>query len=225
MKTHANSLIPPVPDSEWTPFPGGELEGTRPRVLCVACREQLQRQAQASSSAGLRRPSLEGGAHTHRIGRPGAPLCFACYRATLLRDRALQAAGGIDTASESRFQSLLPLEPVNHSRLARLRAERAVARDTARSAVGCGAVVGACVDRRRQAQISARHALQQIGAGLRRQAAAAAPQDRQNRLNTVSPDDGATAASHAVGGEEMWAAIHAAELQLPETWLPFVTAR
>jgi hypothetical protein len=53
---------------------------------------------------------------------------------------------------------------------------------------------GRYVDKRRQAQIAARHALQRIAAGV------------QARGVTL-------------------AAIHAAELQLPEAWLPFVVSR
>jgi hypothetical protein len=48
----------------------------------------------------------------------------------------------------------------------------------------------------------ARHALQQIGAGLKAHASSAALRD-----------------------QAMTAAIHAAELQLPESWLPFVLSR
>ena len=77
---------------EWVTFPGGELEGKRPKVLCPACRRMLQ----------------EG------VARRRA-LCFQCYRASLERDRALKAAGDLDTASVERFQSVLPFEPV-HSR-------------------------------------------------------------------------------------------------------------
>ena len=29
---------------EWVSFPGGELEGKRPKVLCAACREALNRE-------------------------------------------------------------------------------------------------------------------------------------------------------------------------------------
>jgi hypothetical protein len=57
-------------------------------------------------------------------------------------------------------------------------------------------------DRRRQAQIAARHALQAIAAGLRNRQMARVEMDR------AFAD-----------------AIHAAELQLPESWLPFVVAR
>ena len=28
-------------DRDWVPFPGGELEGTRPRALCPECREAV----------------------------------------------------------------------------------------------------------------------------------------------------------------------------------------
>ena len=66
--------------------------------------------------------------------------------------------------------------------------ERAVARAT-------GQEGSARFDlKRRQAQIAARHALQQIAAGV------------QARGATL-------------------AAIHAAELQLPEAWIPFVVSR
>jgi hypothetical protein len=53
---------------------------------------------------------------------------------------------------------------------------------------------GRYADKRRQAQIAARHALQQIAAGI------------QSRGAVMS-------------------AIHAAELQLPEAWIPFVVSR
>jgi hypothetical protein len=57
------------------------------------------------------------------------------------------------------------------------------------------------VDRRRHAQMAARHALQSIAAGLRARALAARERD-----------------------VAFAAAIHAAELQLPESWLPFVVS-
>lgn len=205
MKTRTTTLIPPVPETDWIAFPGGELEGPRPKVLCPACRDLLRR--------GV---------------RPAATLCFACHRAELARERALQSAGELDTASEARFQSLLPLEPVNRARLVRMKAERQAARVSDRSGPG------AYVDRRRQAQIAARHALQQIGAGLRQRAAAAAISSREGssvRRSPASPERSlfssadARAAQSVTHSGEMWAAIHAAELQLPETWLPFVTAR
>src|SRR5262249_48797092 len=124
------------------------------------------------------------------------PICFQCYRLELERERALEAAGDLHTASEARFQGALPFEPVNPVRLAGLKAERGSARAVAR--VG----VGRFVDRRRQAQIAARHALQAIAVGLERHRAAESERARV-----------------------MAAAIHAAELQLPESWLPFVIAR
>lgn len=158
--------------AEWTPFPGGELEGKRPKVLCPACRERFKT--------------------TPPEGIGQRPLCFQCYRAGLERDRAIVAAGNLDTASEARFQHVLPLEPVNRPRLDRLRMERAAAR--ARARMGAGRFV----DRRRHAQIEARHVLQQIGIGLK---------TRQQREQA-----GMTA-------------LHAAELQLPEAWLPFVAAK
>src|SRR5207253_623978 len=122
--------------------PGGELEGKRPKALCSACREQVRRAA-------------EGGAAIH----PRRSLCFQCYRAELERERALEAAGQLDTATEARFRVALPFESVNVARLALLKAERASARADLR--LGPSAYVA----RRRQAQIRARHALQSIAAG------------------------------------------------------------
>ena len=167
---------------EWLTFPGGELEGKRPKVLCPACREALTREVATYGASGAARRS--------RL------LCFDCYRADLARARALKAAGELDTASDARFQSQLPFEPVNRARLDRLKTERAEARTTASEGVGQYA------DKRRRAQIEARHALQAIAAGLK---------ERQ-----LTP----AAQSHAFAS-----AVHAAELQLPEAWLPYVVAR
>jgi hypothetical protein len=159
-------------DNNWAPFPGGELEGRRPKALCPTCRER----SAASPSEALRANAL----------------CFQCYRAGLDRDRALKDAAELNTASEARFQHLLPLEPINKPRLDRLRMERAAARARARFGTG------QFVDKRRHAQIAARHALQQIAIGL--------------KARTAHMEVDASA-------------MHAAELQLPEAWLPFVASR
>jgi len=164
---------------EWVSFPGGELEGQRPKVLCAACRDRLQRGAAGGNATNL-----------------GRTLCFQCYRAGLERDRALRAAGTLDTASEARFQYQLPLEPLDSSRLAILKTQRAEERGVMLQGAERFA------DKRRRAQIAARHALQTIAAGLR--------------------------SGHAEGGDRDRAlamAIHAAELQLPDAWLPFVVSR
>jgi hypothetical protein len=153
--------------TEWVSFPGGELEGRRPRVRCPACR-------------------------TRR--RADATLCFQCYRANLDREHALRAAGRVSTASEARFQEQLPFEPIDEARLALLKAERAGTRGTLLHGADRFA------DRRRRAQIAARHALQSIVAA--RPAHASAAYDR-----TIA------------------AALHAADLHLPESWMPFVVAR
>jgi hypothetical protein len=170
-----------APEHEWTPFPGGELEGRRrrqPRQLCPTCREAPRRAATGPTKAP-----------DHR-----RPLCFQCYRLELERDRALKAAGELDTASVARFQEALPFDAVDTPRLKMMKVERLVVRTLAKAGAG------QFVDRRRQAQIAARHALQAIAEGLKRRRAAEAERDRA-----------------------MAAAIHAAELQLPESWLPFVT--
>jgi hypothetical protein len=167
---------------EWVTFPGGELEGKRPTVLCTACREALKRE---SATYGL-----SGTARRSRL------LCFDCYRADLARARALKEAGDLDTASAERFQTQLPFEPVNHARLESLKVARAGARATASQGLGQYA------DKRRHAQIQARHALQTIAAGLKARQLAPAAQ-----------------------AQAMASAVHAAELQLPEAWLPYVVSR
>lgn len=176
----AQRINQPATD-EWVSFPGGELEGRRPKTLCQACREKL-----ALTTACVARP-LPG-------RQPTPTLCFQCYRADFERDRALRAAGQLDTASDARLQQQLPFEPVDHARLAMLKAERSAAH------VEMGRVAP-FVDRRRHAQIAARHALQAIAEGL--QARQAGGSDRDRILAS---------------------AIHAAELQLPESWIPFVVA-
>ena len=178
-----------IKDSEWVGFPGGELEGKRPKALCPACREDLGR------ILGTRRTDDDGPALPAR-----RTLCFQCYRAEIDRAGALKAAGQLDTASAERFQTALPFEPVNRPRLEMLKVERSAAR-----ASMLATSAGRFADRRRQAQIAARHALQRIAAGL-----AAHGVWKSTPGNDV---------------REMAAAIHAAELQLPESWLPFVVSR
>jgi len=167
-------------DAEWISFPGGELQARRPRALCPDCREALKAQARTG----------------RRQGRQAGTLCFQCYRAELDRERALRAAGALDTGSQERFQFVLPLERVNRPRLERLRAERVQARAELRQGAG------RYVDKRRQAQIAARRALQAVAAGLA--ARRLTPADREAHLS---------------------AAVHAAELQLPDAWIPFVVGR
>src|SRR5262245_52057846 len=106
---HAHSTE--IVDHEWVTFPGGELEGKRPKALGAACREALRAAAQGRADVRSRRT-----------------LCFQCYRVELERERALRAAGERDTASVERFQFQLPFEPVNRTRLAALKTERQRAR-------------------------------------------------------------------------------------------------
>jgi hypothetical protein len=164
---------------DWLSFPGGELEGKRPRTLCAACREKLQRAA-----AEPRR------SRSSRLA--SRTLCFQCYRADLERERAMRAAGELHTASDERFQFQLPLEPVNRPRLQMLKTERAEAR-TARPIHE---------DKRRRAQIDARHALRHLADGLHARSLPAIDRERV-----------------------IVQAVHAAELQLPDAWLPFVVSR
>ncbi len=180
--SHAHA-VEQVIDHEWVTFHGGELEGRPPTALCAACRDAL-RLALARGGG----PAVGNGRRRTR--------CFQCYKAGLDRERALKAAGGLDTASQARFQDTLPFEPVNRARLAMLRAECAAAR-AARSQG-----VGRFEDRRRAAQIAARRALRTMAAGL--------------GARQVGPEE---------RGRAEAAAVHAAELQLPESWLPYVVAR
>jgi hypothetical protein len=163
-------------DYDWISFPGGELEGKRPKALCGPCRQKLQSAVFGSRAAVRTRKTL----------------CFQCYRAELERDRAIRDAGDLNTTSNERFQFQLPLEPLDRPRLTRLKIDRAHDR----------ASLPPAVNRRRHAQIEARHALQEIAAGLA--ARGLAQSDRQ----------------HAI-----FEAVHAAELQLPDAWLPFVVSR
>jgi hypothetical protein len=183
-------VAPQVVDVDWIAFPGGELEGPRPKVLCPACRAKLRQAANA------RVPPQDRQKPANLSNASNLTLCFQCYRASVERDRALKAAGELDTASEERFQSALPFEPVNQTRLARLRVERATVRVTEQAGVG------RYVDKRRHAQIAARHALERIVDGLRARSATKPEQDRV-----------------------LSSAFHAAELQLPQAWLPFVVSR
>lgn len=99
----------------------------------------------------------------------------------------------------TQLQSVLPLEPVNRARLDTLKAERAASRVTMTDGAGRFG------DRRRHAQIAARHALQRVAAGLPARAVA----------RSSSQD----------GGRAWTSAVHAAEIQLPESWLPFVVSQ
>jgi len=155
------------------------------------------REALGREAAGsVRETPLTPRARLTGPARPARLLCFHCYRAELDRERALRDAGDLNTASVERFQSQLPFEPVDVVRLDALKADRAQARAAASEGVGRYA------DRRRQAQIEARRALRSIGDHLRARHLPAAL-----RARIVD------------------AAIHAAELQLPEAWLPFVMSR
>jgi len=196
-------------DQEWVSFPGGELEGRRPKALCAACREALAHRARGTRTlapgtstlaprTGTFAPDTLSTQHAapSTEHRDRDVLCFECYRAELDRERAIRAAGQLDTGSEARFQEQLPFEPLDRPRLEMLKAERTAERTTLLQGAG------RFVDKRRRAQIAARHALQAIAAGLRERRLAAADRERL-----------------------MAFAVHAAELQLPESWLPFVVSR
>jgi hypothetical protein len=105
-----------------------------------------------------------------------------------------------------------------------------VERATARAATRHG--MGQFGDRRRKAQIAARHTLQLIFAGVnaRRAAqatqAARATQVAQAAEGTLEARQTHQTMSHSTGPAHIiLSAIHAAELQLPESWLPFVVSR
>jgi len=111
----------------------------------------------------------------------------------------------LNTTSDARFQFQLPFEPVDRPRLAMLKVERAHARAVTAGGRGGGparVIEARFADKRRHAQIEARHALQTMAAAL-----------KSRQLSTTDRD------------RAMMLAIHAAELQLPEAWIPFVVAR
>jgi hypothetical protein len=172
-----------IPDVEWMPFPGGELEGSRPRVLCPDCRVRLNQAA---------------------AGAPGATaptLCFQCYRLDLERMRRLHDAAHLNTASEERFQTTLPFQPVNRPRLTRLKRDREAARAEARQGSG------RFVEKRRRAQIEARNQLGRLLLELKHRRGSSAE-------SGMRPPTGTARASRQL----------AADLHLPESWLPFVAA-
>jgi hypothetical protein len=172
-------LVHPAVTDESVTVAARELEERRPQAPCPSCREALKREAATYGPSG-RRSRL---------------LCFDCCRADLERTRAFKAAGELDTASEARFQSQLPFEPVNRSRLEMFKAERSELRAAASRGIG------QYVDRQHHAQIEARHALQAIAGSLK---------DRQ-----LAP---------AVQVRAMPSVIHA-ELQLHDVLLPFAVSR
>lgn len=186
---------------DWLALPGGELEAPRPKALCLGCRERLR---QAVSQGAWPKPDAER----------SRTLCFGCYRAQLDRDRRLKAAAELDTASEARFQTSLPLEPVNRARLNQLRSARQAAREEERHGIG------AYVDKRRRAQIAARHALERLAAGLRaRGVLAAAPTARVGAVTAVSSPSSASAT------DALPTMMQDAAMRLPAAWLPFVAGR
>jgi hypothetical protein len=184
---------------DWLALPGGELEAPRPKTLCSACRERLK------DAAGR-------GARPEPESDRAKTLCFRCYRTQLESDRRLKAAAELNTASEARFQSSLPFEPVNRARLNQLRAARQAAREDERQGAGV------YVDKRRRAQIAARHALQNLAAGLKARGVLLAARTAAASVHVAAmrpPASAPRALSANVQGE----------MQIPAAWLPFVTGR
>jgi len=155
-----------------------------------------------------KRPDVRCRACRVKGSRGHGTICFQCYRATLARERQLKAAGALDTASVQRFETTGPFAPIDHARVQLLRADRLAARAVAPTRDRQYA------DRRRQAQIAARHALQRIGAGLRTRAASTAQ---------VGSSDGMGALDSQ--RLETIRATEMAKARLPESWLPFVRAQ
>src|ERR1044072_4889437 len=50
-----SAAVAQVAENDWVAFPGGELEGERPKALCPACRAALKRRTPA---AGARPPRV-----------------------------------------------------------------------------------------------------------------------------------------------------------------------
>src|SRR4029079_317666 len=141
---------------DWVGFPGGELEGRRPKVLCPDSRAALRAAANGGRSQAPATSNQAPATSNQAPATRNLPLCFQCYRADVERERALKAAGDLDTASETRFQTQLPFEPVNRSRLQMLKADRTTTQTMARQGSS------RFEHTRRQAQLAARHALQRL---------------------------------------------------------------
>jgi hypothetical protein len=102
--THAPAQF--IKDSDWVGFPGGELEGKRPKVLCPGCRQLLQERAAGSQ------PCRDAVRPRHRRGcrsvcrwlasRPTTRQCQACdtspSRARKGSRRARRAPQGVQDA-------------------------------------------------------------------------------------------------------------------------------
>ena len=162
---------------EWVTFPGGELEGKRPKALC---------QRAARPKSGSRHRAYHGAPGTSSVvlpvlpGRVGAIEPCSCWSAR--------------HSIRGTLQVQLPFEPVNEPRLAKLKwiAPSAQLRSSESAASSTSGV-------RHKSPHATRS--QMIAAGLR---------TRQLAGDNVRAMD---------------MAIHAAELQLPESWLPFVVSR
>lgn len=173
MTRHQLPADPQLVEKEWIAFPGGELEGPRPKVYCAECRVTRR----------------------HAASLAKRTLCFKCYRLGLERERGIKAAAELNTASEIRFQTTLPFQPVDRVRLATLRASHAAVKaESVKRA-------GSYTHRRRRAQITARHALERISQGL-----------RSRHVNVVMNREGDNI-------------TRTAKLEVPPAWLPFVGAR
>ena len=172
-------------DSDWVGFPGGELEGKRPKALCPACRDG---------------PSAPGRRATGPT--PSCPLFPMLPRRN--RPRSRPQGGG---PAGHRVGGAVP------DRAAVRAGQPAAARDAE----------GGAIDR---ARLDARNEFGQVcrpqaSGADRRAPRAAADRSGPRRQQCVEAD----APGNDVREREMAAAIHAAELQLPESWLPFVVSR
>jgi hypothetical protein len=175
MATPSPEPLQAADTTEWTTLFGGELEGQRPRALCPTCRDHDRLALKL--------------------------ICFQCYRAGLQRDRALVAAGQLDTGSDARFQYARPFSPVNTARLAALKAERARVKTQVKTQAKAQITtqLESCAHRRRRAQIAARHA-----------------------LFPASSFQPLASSSRPRPARTIGAVTVAADLQFPESWLPFV---
>jgi hypothetical protein len=135
--------------------------------------------------------------------------------------RALAAAGRLDAGSDARFQFQLPFEPVDHRRLDALKADRQSARQAERRTR-----VGAYVDRRRHAQIAARHALRQIAVGFHARQPAVGEKCVERSEGSVGRLEERRFEERRLEKNSAMAAVFdASDLQLPESWIPFVMSR
>ena len=139
-------------------FPGGELEGPRPKGLCPACRLRAFRASASQGSGRLERRRTRVPAPSP-WARASSPYLFPVL------SRRPGARAGVAGGPQPQHRVRGALSRLAAVRAGEPRAARAPARG--RWASDRRSAAARFADKRRHAQIAARHALDRIAAGLR----------------------------------------------------------